>query len=247
MNRSQGRQPVHKLPPTVALDLSRTSIREYWLDRVSQTMLDFYAGLPLKKFPEDLRTYEHLIWLARPDVVIEIGTWGGGSALWFRDRLRTIAAYGHIGRPHVVSVDLDVTAARTLLGRADPRYAEEITLVEGDILDPALPSRVADLLPASARSLVTEDSAHVYDTTWAALSGFAAFVPPGGFFVVEDGCVDVEEMRPDDYWPRGVLPAVRDWLRTPEGEDFTVRRDLELYGFSCHPEGFLQRRAKAGG
>lgn len=90
---------------------------------------------------------------------------------------------------------------------------------------------------------MVEDSAHVYDTTWAALAGF---VPEGGFFVVEDGCVDVEEMRPDESWPRGVLPAARDWLRTPEGEDFAVRRDLELYGISCHPEGILQRRAKGG-
>lgn len=53
MNRSQGWQPVHNLPPPVALDLSRTSLREYWLDRVSQALLDFYAGLPLKEFPED--------------------------------------------------------------------------------------------------------------------------------------------------------------------------------------------------
>ncbi len=246
MDRSQ-RQPTHELPPTVGIDLTRTSLRDYWFDRLSQHLLDFYAGVPLVKFPEDLRTYEHLIWLARPDVVIEIGTYGGGSALWFRDRLRTLAAYGHIGRPHVVSVDLDMSQARTLLERSDPRYAEEITLVEADILDPVLPARVEALLPASARCLVIEDSAHVYDTTWAALSGFAAFVPPGGFFVVEDGCTDVEEMRLAENWPRGVLPAVRDWLRTPEGEDFTVRRDLELYGFSCHPEGFLQRRAKAGG
>jgi cephalosporin hydroxylase len=238
---------MHELPPSVGIELTRTSLQEYWLGRLSQHVLDSYAGVPLAKFPEDLRTYEHLIWLARPDVVIEIGTYGGGGALWLRDRLRTLATYGHISRPHVISVDLDLSQASALLARADPRYAEEITLVEADILDPALPARVEDLMPARARCLVIEDSAHVYDTTWAALAGFAAFVPEGGFFVVEDGCVDVEEMRPAEDWPRGVLPAVRDWLRTPEGEDFTVRRDLELYGISCHPEGFLQRRPKAGG
>ena len=133
------------------------------------------------------------------------------------------------------------------LEMADPRYAEKITLVEADVLDPELPSHVEDLIPASVRCLVIEDSAHVYDTTWAAFAGFAGFVPEGDFFVVEDGCVDVEEMRPDGSWPRGVLPALRDWLRTPEGEEFTVRHDLELYGISCHPEGFLQRRPKGGG
>jgi cephalosporin hydroxylase len=88
---------------------------------------------------------------------------------------------------------------------------------------------------------VIEDSAHEYETTLAALTGFSDLVPPGGFFVVEDGCVDVEELRLSPDWPRGVLPALHDWLQTSAGQQFTVRRDLELYGVSCHPEGFLQR------
>jgi len=39
-------------------------------------------------------------------------------------------------------------------------------------------------------------------------------VAPGGFKVVEDGCVDDDWLRLPD-WPRGVLPALEDWLRTP--------------------------------
>lgn len=77
--------------------------------------------------------------LGRPEVVIEIGTYGGGSALWLRDRLLTLAAYGHISRPHVISVDLHMSQASVQLEMADPRYAEEITLVEADILDPRSP------------------------------------------------------------------------------------------------------------
>jgi cephalosporin hydroxylase len=90
---------------------------------------------------------------------------------------------------------------------------------------------------------VVEDSAHTYDTTLSALTGFARFIAPGGYFVVEDGCVDIEEMRLSADWPRGVLPAVKEWLGTAEGRKFMVRRDLERYGLSCHPYGFLQRTA----
>jgi cephalosporin hydroxylase len=84
---------------------------------------------------------------------------------------------------------------------------------------------------------------HTYETTLVALEGLARFVPRNGYFVVEDGCVDIEEMRLEPDWPRGVLPAIESWLETDEGSHFTVRRDLELYGLSCHPGGFLQRRA----
>jgi cephalosporin hydroxylase len=231
-------------PPAVEVDLDRENLRSYWLDRVAQHTQDSYAGITLCKFPEDLRTYEHLLWEAAPDTVIELGTYCGASALWFRDRLRTLRGYGRIHRaPLVITVDLDQALPRASLLSADPSFEEEIELIEADVTDPALPGRVGEILHAGARCMVIEDSAHCFETTYAALAGFSDFVPPGGFFVVEDGCVDVEEMRPEgEAWPRGVLPALDRWLATPQGGAFEVRRDLEVYGISCHPRGFLQRR-----
>ena len=230
------------LPPPVTARLTEGSLREYWLARVRQHTADSYAGVPLSKFPEDLRTYEHLLWADRVDTVIEIGTQAGGSALWFRDRLQAARRYGRIERaPGVISVDVAQASAREHLDRTDPDWARDISLLERDVRDPETAGTVGALVPEGARCLVVEDSAHEYDTTTAALQGFARFVPAQGFFVVEDGCVDVDELRLDEAWPRGVLPAVHDWLATESGRAFRVRRDLELYGVSCHPEGFLQR------
>lgn len=227
------------LPPSIPMELSQ-QMRSYWLNRARQHTGDSYAGAPLSKFPEDLRVYEHLLWVDRPDTVIEIGTHHGGSALWFRDRLRTLEAYGLVRDPRVVTIDIDQGRSREQLARSDPAHAESIHVLEGDVRDERVVQTVRRLV--GQRCFVVEDSAHEYDTTWAALHHFACFVPPGGYFVVEDGCVDVEEMRLAENWPRGVLPALHDWLMTEEGSDFTVRRDLELYGITCHPEGFLQRR-----
>jgi cephalosporin hydroxylase len=210
---------------------------------VRQHILDSYAGVPLSKFPEDLRVYEHLLWAARANVVIEIGAQWGGSALWFRDRLRAMQAYGRIEHAQIVSIDINTAPAAEAIAAIDPQYEATITMVDGDVRDPSLPARVQPLLPHGSRCFVVEDSAHVYDTTAAALRGFARFVPLGGYFVVEDGCVDIDEMRASEDWPRGVLPALRDWLATAQGAEFRVRRDLELYGLSCHPGGFLQRIA----
>jgi cephalosporin hydroxylase len=233
---------VAPLPPPVSLELGET-VRDYWLRRVEQHTDDVYAGLRISKFPEDLRVYEHLIWIARPDVVIELGSQFGGSALWFRDRLRAAASYGRVEDARVIAVDVDLEQAREGLASADPSYEVDIELLEGDVCDPDLPDRVGALLPKGARCLVIEDTAHLYETTMAALQGFARFVPSDGFFVVEDGCVDVPEMRAHADWPAGVLPAVTEWLAGEAGRCFVQRRDLELYGISCHPQGFLQRRA----
>jgi cephalosporin hydroxylase len=228
------------LPQPVETHLGET-IRDYWLKRAAQHTGDSYAGVGMSKFPEDLRVYEHLIWESGATAVIEIGAFLGGSSLWFRDRLASFARYRASPPPLVVSIDVDIAAARGAIESVDPAYADSIALIEADVTDPGLPDRVEAMLPSGARCLVVEDSAHVYETTFASLSGFARFVSRGGFFVVEDGCVDIEEMRLSPDWPRGVLPAVRDWLGTPAGAGFGVRRDLELYGVSCHPEGFLQR------
>lgn len=236
--------PASQLPPPVSVELDET-VQAYWLRRAAQHTQDWYAGLRISKFPEDLRVYEHLIWTTRSEVVIELGCQFGGSTLWFRDRLRTAARYGRIPSGLVIAVDLDTEAARTGLGGADPGFEEDVALVQGDVCDPDLPERVGPLVPEGARCLVIEDSAHTYETTIAALRGFAQFVPEGGFFVVEDGCVDIDEMRVASEWPRGVLPAVTDWLQSEQGRCFEPRRDLELYGLSCHPRGFLQRRGPA--
>jgi cephalosporin hydroxylase len=215
---------------------------EHWRHRIYDVFSDRYAGVLTMKFPEDLRVYEHLLWDSGADVVIEIGCHSGGSALWFRDRLEALRRYRRAAAPaRVVSIDLDTAPARKNLVAVDPAFEETIALLDGDVTDPGLPERVAALLPDGARCLVVEDSAHTYETTSAALRGFARFVPSGGWFVVEDGCVDIEPLRLVPDWPRGVLPAIADWLATPEGTDFRVRREAERYGLTCHPGGFLQR------
>lgn len=228
------------MPPPVTPDM-QTPVVELFRARVSQVLSDTYAGIPMLKFPEDLRVYEHLLFSERVEVVLELGVHAGGSALWFRDRLRTLAAYGQIKRPSVVGVDIDLADARTRLARVDPTYAEEITLIEGDFSRPDVAEHVRSLIEPGASCLVIEDSAHTYATTIAALREFARVVQLGGFFVVEDGCVDIEEMRLLPDWPRGVIPAIHEWLAGEEGTEFRQRRDLEVYGISCHPEGFLQR------
>ena len=230
---------MYRLPPDISAEISQ-DLGSFWRERLRQHTGDSYAGLRLSKLPEDLRTYEHLLWSAKPDTVIEIGTQYGASALWFRDRLRTLQSYGLIDEPRVVTLDVDQSLARRDLPRADPSYESTIHLLEGDIRDGAVADQVRRLV--GERCFIIEDSAHEYETTYASLTMFSDLVPPGGYFIVEDGSVDIEALRVAEDWPRGVLPALRDWLQTSEGHEFHVRRDLELYGITSHPHGFLQRR-----
>ena len=237
--------PQEGSPFPARVDPERTPrTTDYVRARYSMHHLESYCGVKLGKLPEDLRVYQHLLWQGRVDTVIEIGTEHGGSAMWFRDVLATNARYGRISEFRVISIDVDLDTARSTFAAVDPDH-EGIEILEGDVRDPELPDRVRRRIPNGARCLVSEDSAHTYETTLAALRGFAGFVPRGGFIVIEDGAIDIEHLRTSKTWPRGVLPAIRDWLETPEGRMFEVRRDVEFYGVTSNPGGFLERRAEA--
>jgi cephalosporin hydroxylase len=219
-------------------------LRDYYQDRIRVHMDETYVGIRMRKFPEDLLAYEHILWEQSIEVVVELGTGHGGSALWFRDRLETFSRYRSSGAPLVVSVDRDLEVARTLLPQVDPDYAETITLIASDIRDPALVDAVTKVIPAGARVFVVEDSAHMYDTTLAALTGFAHLVPVNGYFVVEDGHRDYPGMLPPDMPSKvnGALVAVDEWLKSAPGKDFAIQRDLEKYLVTTNPRGWLQRQ-----
>lgn len=247
MSRPQG------LPEPIERDLDE-AVTDYWRRRLAAVgpSSDSWAGVPLLKLPEDLRVYQHLLWESRADTVVELGAKWGGSLLWFRDQLRTFAGYGRLERdPAVIGVDLITAPARIVLDRAEPTWREQIALIQGDISASDTISRVRSELRPGARCLVVEDAAHTAEVTRAALDAFADLVPSGGFYVVEDGHVDLPRLHPDGppvlaqlgITTGGVQRAISEWLETPAGRAFSRRPDLELYGITSNPGGYLQRRA----
>jgi cephalosporin hydroxylase len=220
-------------------------LAELWRSRVKQHQLDSYAGVPMAKFPEDLRTYEQILWERAPRIVIEIGVQHGGSTLWFRDRLFDFQRYRCGPAPSVLAVDVDLSLARKTFDGMPPEATAGIELLEADIGDPATVATIAEAVPRGAEVIVIEDASHDGPTTLAALGGLAPLIQAGGYYMVEHTCVDIEPLRVDgDAWPRGAGIAVGDWLSTdPLGRRFRGRPDLQPYGLTCHPGGLLQRLA----
>ena len=87
-----------------------------------------------------------------------------------------------------------------------------------------------------------EDGAHEYETTIAGLRDYAGLVEPGGYFVVEDGVVDAEALRLARTGRAGCCEHRR-LARLARRRGLRDARDLEIYGITSHPYGFLRRRA----
>ena len=209
----------------MTIDLDQ-SVREYWRTRLHRHFSDTYRGKSLIKFPEDLRTYQKVIERTRPNVIIELGTCEGGSAMWFRDQMVAI-----VGEPAwVITVDVN---------RSDMPSYRGVVQIQGDLRDQKVIDDVAYQTHGGDRVMVVEDSAHTYDVTSAALRLYDQFVTPDCYFVVEDGIVDEPELS---IWPdvRGVQPAIVDFLETDAGKAYT-REWLDEFGLTMHMGGWLRK------
>lgn len=223
-------------------DELNTPVLELYLERLRIHMNDSYRGIRMRKFPEDLRVIEEILWEQKINVVVEIGLGLGGSALWFRDRLRCVASYGRISHPLVIAVDRSIAAGKANIERVDPDYDSTIKLVESDIRSPGVNEAVRSLIPPGSRVLIIDDSAHRHDTSLATLQTFADVVPIGGYVLVEDGHRDINGMLPPEIpgEARGVLQAIDDFITAANGR-YIRRRDLERYIVTSNPGGWLQR------
>jgi len=218
------------------------SLAAFWRSRIELHGRDTYAGVRMSKFPEDLRTYEKILWERAPRVVVELGVQYGGSTLWLRDRLFDFQRYRSRPAPLVIAADIDLTEARKSFDDLPPEGTAGIELLEGDIRDDRLLAEIRAMVPDDAEVLVIEDAQHDATTTFAALRGLAPLVRAGGYYMVEDTCVDVETLRVNSQWPRGCGTALEQWLADdPLGRRFRRRSDLQPYGLTCHPGGLVQR------
>jgi cephalosporin hydroxylase len=210
------------------LDTSeKQSVFDLWKSRfalhTSKTATETYRGRPLIKFPEDLRVYQSLIEKHRPEVIVELGSYAGGSALWFADQMRLFCDTVEV---HSVDV-MDV----------EPSNIPGVVFHKGSVDDRNLAQKIAKIVNGRA-CMVVEDSAHTYHTTSKALELYSNLVTGGQWFVVEDTVVDYPELRLEN-WPLGVVPAINDFMRSHSGRRFT-RHNLAPYTLTCHPYGWLQ-------
>jgi cephalosporin hydroxylase len=197
----------------------------------------FWRGVPTLKCPLDLWIYQELLWLSRPRLIVELGTWAGGSATYMADMLDAIGVDG----ARVVTVDIldDYAFAPHVAGYAEkasfpvrirPPHPR-ITYVHGDSASDAIVARVHELAADAAPVLVIADSDHTSEHTARELARYHDLVTPGSWFVMEDT---------DGPGPRA---AVEEFLAV--NPHFAVDEQCEKFHMTFNPGGYLRRRPAA--
>lgn len=184
-----------------------------------------WLGYEMFKCPLDLWIYQEIITRQKPDLIVETGTYRGGSALYLASLCDLV------GHGAVVTVDLDTTWAAQR-----PRHPR-ITYLSGSSVDPAIVKEV-HARAARRNTMVILDSDHRRDHVLAELRAYHDLVAPGGYLIVEDTNINGHPAYPG-FGP-GPWEAVDDFLR--ENTAFAVDAASERLLMTMNPRGFLRRR-----
>jgi cephalosporin hydroxylase len=204
-----------------SLDLPLKEALARMQDRILQRT--YYFGVQTFKNPLDYWVYQEIIHALKPDVIVEIGNYYGGSTL----------ALAHLcdlaGKGKVIGLDIIHDRIPEVV-RKHPR----IVLIEGDACQ--LLGQVKRHLKPDDQVLVIEDSSHTYENTLNVMRTYGPLVKPGGYMIVEDGiCHHGLDMGPSP----GPYEAIETFVR--ENEDFTIDRGKEDFLLTWNPKGFLKK------
>ena len=190
-----------------------------------------WMGVQTYKSPMDMWNYQEILISLRPSVIIEFGTWHGGSALFFSSVMQ------QIGRPYVV-VSVDITASRI---SEKTKSEPNIRLLTMSSASPEVRQSVRTLrqkFPGPAFAIL--DSDHSKQHVLAEMVNLRDILVTGDYLVVEDSNINGHPVA-KSFGP-GPYEAIQEYFRMfPQDYDHDFDRERK-FGFSFAPSGFLRRR-----
>lgn len=214
----------------------------------------------MQQTPFDAFTIADLLWRVRPRLLIELGTSGGGGALFYARVMR-----GYDPEARVLTYDPALAGTlnsrplrnwnQPLMNKFCPHcvlpsdtslWEDAVTFIRGTPTDPEPLSfgqeLVANISGQGYPVLITEDSNHMEDTVIQNIRAFAPLVTPGSFMIVQDTRGGLFS---------GPSNAITTFLREQhaqplydhKGTRVLFRRDRgpEYFFFSQHCGGYLRR------
>lgn len=185
-----------------------------------------YHGLDMQKIPTDLVVYSEIIYDVQPDTIIEIGSAGGGTALWLCHQLDIL------GKGKVVSVDMNQ-------GNNKCEH-KRLTKINGKSQDESVVNKVLE--EAEGVCLIIHDGSHRRDDIIKDFENYKNLVTEGSYFIVEDGVMDVfgwKDHRTSDT-ECGLIAAQKIALQY-HSEGWYIDKDREKYIITNNPSGFLRK------
>lgn len=190
-----------------------------------------WMGKGIQKNPLDLFIYQEIAFEVKPKLVIETGSFNGGSSIFWADMMRLV--HGVDDYTQVISIDVNPPPF-------DPSdINRNITFYsEGSLSPKTLELVKVAVKHANGPVLVNLDSLHDFGHVYGELEAYSQFVTPGSYMIVEDGVINGHPTHPE-YGP-GPYEACEQFLvNHPE---FEVDYSRERFFVTANPMGYLRRK-----
>ncbi len=182
-----------------------------------------WLGVPAWKSPLDFWMYQEIIYETKPDVIIDSGTFTGGSALFFASMCDLMK------RGRVLSIDILEFPGR-------PKH-ERITYLLGSSTSDEVFAKIKEAIGPGDRVMASLDSDHHAAHVLAELRRYGGLVTVGNYLVVEDTYL-AQVGRLTDYRP-GPAEAVQEFLK--DNPNYVQDKSREKFGATMFPGGWLKR------
>lgn len=195
----------------------------YYYSRRKTLENTFFMGIQTLKYPTDLWVLQEIIFETKPDVIIETGTYNGGSALYMA------MLCDHLNNGEVITIDVKEHSNR-------PKHSR-IHYLTGSSVSDKIVEDVKTRVDGKKNRLVILDSEHMKSHVLKELELYSPFVNVGSYLIVEDTVVNGHPVMPE-FGP-GPYEAVEEFLKNHQ--EFIVDESKEKFFLTQNPNGFLKR------
>lgn len=176
-----------------------------WSHSADAVFANTYLGVRTLQNPLDAWITHEIIHERKPDFILDVGTYHGGSAALWATYLEEINPEGR-----VISIDIEdqVTAAKDL-----SIVKRRVDFLVGSSTDPELVAEIGRRIDGH-EVLVMLDSLHTKEHVYNELVAYAPYVKKGGYIIVQDTPLDryePEALRAEGYTEK-MIEALDSWI-----------------------------------
>jgi cephalosporin hydroxylase len=195
------------------------------IQRELEGEIESWLGYPILKCPLDLWVYQEIIFQSEPTLIVETGTFKGGSALYFSHLFDLMRREGRI-------ISIDIATQDNL-----PKH-DRITYHTASSIDSSTIEFLKSRIRENDRIMVILDSDHHYDHVLKELQLYSPLVTKGLYLIVEDTNVSGNPVF-DPRYDQGPMEAVLEFMKGDP--PFTIDKKREKHLLTYNPKGYLLR------
>lgn len=197
-----------------------------------------WKGMNILQTPNDMMAIHTFLWEEQPDMLIELGSNTGGSAVFYAETMTSYNPNAHvitIDPRDGIAADLEYGIPVEVPASSSPLWGSHVHHIVGYPTSKEVRFKVEALLEKfnSSRIALFEDSDHAYETVMENLAMYQRYIKFCGWIMVHD----IKAARL--YNLTGPLAATRDFVkRFPL---FRVNRRYEFLLSTEMPQGWMQK------